>query len=827
MVFFDINNKLYVPGTFIVAYKFRDDIKYNIFYDKELSSEWKNSNVNLVSETDKEHIYEIILDDKYKSKINVSLLVDKIDSNITKDNIKEKNILQIDDNKFVDIYHSNYNSRLEFYDFNTNEYRKIDSEISNRELGVRIDDYSGVDTDTISIGYKKINKSELMYELFDKTTGNENIDEEWTAEVEEFLGEKIEAESNIKVITDEIRTLGEKSESSFIESYANWCSDAVETIEACLNAMYKVLENIDFSDIFSNDKEEAGKGETKPKIDPSGYVYEAVSSNRVQGVTATVYYQDENGQAIKWDAEEYDQINPLVTDKDGRYEWFVPEGLWQVKYEKEGYETTYSEWLPVPPPQTEVNIGIVSYEKPKIEMFNIYEDGAEITFNKYMDISTINTNSVLLSNFKGDNIQFTIEPMNEEETKEGKLVASKFTLKTNIKNLLTLDNTYTLTVKTTAKTYAGISENNDIVESTIYKQLPTVINVEDNYNIGYNQTIKIPVSIDNISNAEEFVLNAKSGMDDIVTILNNKVNFNKNGKAYIEVKGMLPGETTITFDIEGLDLTKEVTINVNMDNNEENPNNPPIIEANDVELTVGDEFNPRNGVTAYDLEDEDLTSRIIVKENTVNTKVKGTYKVVYEVTDNDGNTTTKEIKVTVKESELPKIELTDIKGHWAESQIINFVSNGYVGGYPDSTFRPNNSITRAEFVKIFNKYFGLTKTSGKVFNDTTTHWAKSEIDIAVTNGVANGVSATEFKPDEPITREQAAVMICNYKKISDKNHDKINKYSDKGNVSSWAKDSVEGVIEKGYMSGYSDNTFRPKNNITRAEAVVTLSRIIK
>ena len=178
-------------------------------------------------------------------------------------------------------------------------------------------------------------------------------------------------------------------------------------------------------------------------------------------------------------------------------------------------------------------------------------------------------------------------------------------------------------------------------------------------------------------------------------------------------------------------------------------------------------------------------------------------------------------------SQIPQVELNDIKGHWAQSQIINFVSNGYVGGYPDSTFRPNNSITRAEFVKIFNKYFGLTKTSGKVFNDTTTHWAKSEIDIAVTNGVANGVSATEFKPDEPITREQAAVMICNYKKLSDKNHDKINKYSDKGNVSSWAKDSVEGVIEKGYMNGYSDNTFRPKNNITRAEAVVTLSRIIK
>ena len=63
-------------------------------------------------------------------------------------------------------------------------------------------------------------------------------------------------------------------------------------------------------------------------------------------------------------------------------------------------------------------------------------------------------------------------------------------------------------------------------------------------------------------------------------------------------------------------------------------------------------------------------------------------------------------------------------------------------------------------------------------------------------------------------------------KIND-NYDKLNKYKDATNVSTWAKNSVEGVLEQGYMNGYSDNTFRPKNNITRAEAVVTLSRIKK
>ena len=53
------------------------------------------------------------------------------------------------------------------------------------------------------------------------------------------------------------------------------------------------------------------------------------------------------------------------------YAWDVPEGQWQVKYEKAGYETTYSEWLPVPPPQLDVNIGIVSTATPTVEFTSL------------------------------------------------------------------------------------------------------------------------------------------------------------------------------------------------------------------------------------------------------------------------------------------------------------------------------------------------------------------------------------------------------------------------------------------------------------------------
>ena len=169
--------------------------------------------------------------------------------------------------------------------------------------------------------------------------------------------------------------------------------------------------------------------------------------------------------------------------------------------------------------------------------------------------------------------------------------------------------------------------------------------------------------------------------------------------------------------------------------------------------------------------------------------------------------------------------VTDIKGHWAEEAINNFINKGYIHGYEDSTFRPDNSITRAEFITIFNKYFGLTNTSGKSFTDTANHWAKNEIDIAITNNIIVGFEDKTFRPDEPMTREQAALIISNYKKLQNNNLNNISKYSDSNNISSWAKNAVEAMLENGYIYGYSDNTLKAKNNLTRAEAVTLLSRI--
>jgi len=110
------------------------------------------------------------------------------------------------------------------------------------------------------------------------------------------------------------------------------------------------------------------------RIDPSGIVTDAVTGECLPGVTTTAYWIESDGSddflntppaddlyGTLWDATEWDQINPQITDAAGRYAWDVPEGWWRVKYEKDGYLTTWSEWLPVPPPQENVNVELVPF----------------------------------------------------------------------------------------------------------------------------------------------------------------------------------------------------------------------------------------------------------------------------------------------------------------------------------------------------------------------------------------------------------------------------------------------------------------------------------
>ncbi len=151
---------------------------------------------------------------------------------------------------------------------------------------------------------------------------------------------------------------------------------------------------------------------TKFHLDPAGYVYEAVASNRVEGVTVTCYYKDDDGNAVLWNAAEADQVNPLVTDENGEYQWFVPMGEWKVIAEKEGYLTANSEndpaavngWLPVPPPQMNVYIPIVSTALPTVTSVQVGADYIRVEFSQYMYIHQLELYHDLITVLDGETV---------------------------------------------------------------------------------------------------------------------------------------------------------------------------------------------------------------------------------------------------------------------------------------------------------------------------------------------------------------------------------------------------------------------------------------
>ena len=136
---------------------------------------------------------------------------------------------------------------------------------------------------------------------------------------------------------------------------------------------------------------------TEATHDPSGVVYEAVLSNPVQGATVTLYQRAGGGDALWDDSDGLGQSNPVVTGADGRYSWDVPVGEWFVTASAPGYAPGDSgadaaatvdhggkKYLPVLPPQLDVNIPLTDDSAPTVENVSYSTEGILVTFSKYM-----------------------------------------------------------------------------------------------------------------------------------------------------------------------------------------------------------------------------------------------------------------------------------------------------------------------------------------------------------------------------------------------------------------------------------------------------------
>lgn len=314
----------------------------------------------------------------------------------------------------------------------------------------------------------------------------------------------------------------------------------------------------------------SGNEDAKNSIDPSGYVYEAISSNRLEGVTATAYFMsintDEYGVVqnipMIWDASEYAQENPLFTDGDGKYQWYVPQGLWQVKFEKEGYETTYSEWLPVPPPQLDVNVAMKQYRQPEVKEAHAYKDGVDIEFDKYMLPSLLNTDNILVT-ANGAQISGTIQLLDEEVSYEGE-ETTYASLVRFVPNTPITAQQITLTVSNRVASYANVRMQDNYQQTFDIEQEVTSLLVDSLIKVNYGSSKTITVTALPASASAGRTLTVATGGSMIAGTDATSYVLDNRGQALVTISGGLPGTTGLTFAVEGTRLTANAMVQVNV-----------------------------------------------------------------------------------------------------------------------------------------------------------------------------------------------------------------------------------------------------------------------
>lgn len=169
---------------------------------------------------------------------------------------------------------------------------------------------------------------------------------------------------------------------------------------------------------------------------------------------------------------------------------------------------------------------------------------------------------------------------------------------------------------------------------------------------------------------------------------------------------------------------------------------------------------------------------------------------------------------------------TDTESHWASDTINKFEDYKIVTGYDDNTFKPDDCMTRAEFITVINKILGSEAESAKYIPDISRDdWYYHEIRKAVKLGIVQGDDQGYIYPNAPITREEAVVILGRAFKIKNAYTIKTSS-TDAYAISKWARGEFYAAVNYGYISGYEDQTLRPQGTITRAEVITIISRII-
>ena len=174
-------------------------------------------------------------------------------------------------------------------------------------------------------------------------------------------------------------------------------------------------------------------------------------------------------------------------------------------------------------------------------------------------------------------------------------------------------------------------------------------------------------------------------------------------------------------------------------------------------------------------------------------------------------------------------DFEDFPRDWSTEAMTDAVNNGLLVGTSKTTIEPKKNLTRAEMTAIISRAFGATVPMDISFTRDVkaSDWFYNSVALSYQMGVFNGTRDDMFEPNEFIRREDVFLGLSRVLVISDDDHSVLDKYTDKGQVDSWAISAVSGMVKIGYLKGYENNTLRPRGYITRAELAQIFHNIIR
>lgn len=163
--------------------------------------------------------------------------------------------------------------------------------------------------------------------------------------------------------------------------------------------------------------------------------------------------------------------------------------------------------------------------------------------------------------------------------------------------------------------------------------------------------------------------------------------------------------------------------------------------------------------------------------------------------------------------------------HWSRPYLNNLISQGVMRGDSDGGLYPDRPVTRAEFVAMMNRAFGYTEKGVAKFKDVpTSAWYYDDIRIASQVGYFQGSGKSKANPEEALKREEAVTMLCRALKIEGIDQDNFT-FKDSISFSNWSKDYINASVEKDFLNGYPDGTFKPNSYMKRGEMAKVLSGV--